>query len=158
MGYEIKMLVGKQCLNGKELVLNKEKPFSDGSGFPYKRDGKGNYVETGRAEAWFQIYAEIDLCKWGYQKDAFNDLVTKSHDEKRAKKEVIYFYGTDGNTRITEDCYGAQMFPVPIKDALKALKASEDKSAPYRRATWAIALLESMVGDPEELGVMFYGH
>lgn len=157
MGYEIKMLVGKTALHGMEHELDKENPFKDGSGFPYKKDKRGDYIETGRKEAWFQIMAEVDLCKLGYQEDVLNRLIDQSHDKKRAEKEVVYFYGTDGNTRYMQDRYDSPMFAVPIKKVLDAMKQTEGAKT-YRRLVWAIALLEAMASDEEQLEVMFWGH
>lgn len=68
MGYEIKMLVGKSCLRAKEIERDMSKPYSDGSGYEYKRDEKGEIVYTGREEVWFQVMAEVDLSKLGYQR------------------------------------------------------------------------------------------
>jgi hypothetical protein len=48
--------------------------------------------------------------------------------------------------------------PLPIKIALDAMKKSIDKTNPYRRIEWAIALLEEMSKDKEQLEVIFWGH
>ena len=157
MGYETKIIIGKSTTPTPEWEEDKEHPFDDGSGFPYKMDKLGREIPTGRMETYFSVYAELDLCKLGYQDDELNRLAQKSHDKAKGK-QFWFFYGTDGNTRITEDSYGAGMTPMPIGKVLKAMKASIDKDDPYRRLAWAIALLESMAKDSEGLEVLFYGH
>lgn len=159
MGYEIKLLIGKSCLHGEEIARDLKHPFKDGSGFPLKKDKKGEYVKTGRKEAWFQTMAEVELCKLGYQNDALNRLIDATHKKARecAKKEVLYFYGTDGNTQITEDRYGDPIRAAPIANVYDAMKAAHGKSD-YRRVKWALALLAEMVNDSEKLEVVFYGH
>ena len=155
MGYETKLIIGKATSQPRpELERDLSKPYSDGSGFECKMDDKGRYVETGRLEYYFSVYATIDLCKLGYQDDALNRLAKKSH--KGSKSKVYFFY--EGDKEMREDCYGEKMFPVPVAKVLKAMKASIDPQEPYRRLEWAIALLESMVNDSEEIQVLFYGH
>jgi hypothetical protein len=160
MGYEIRLLIGKSCLHGDELARDRDHPFEDGSGFPYLKDKKGEYVKTGRKQAWFQIMAEVEMCKLGYQNDALNNLIDQVHSEAKAKrdKEMWYIYGLDGNTQFDEDRHGDALRPTPIKDVLKAAKASLIKKEPYRRLVWAIALLKSMADDAEGLEVIFWGH
>lgn len=157
MGYEIKMIVGKTALSGSpEYAQDKSKPFDDGSGFEWQRDERGNPVPTGRTMHWFQEMAMVDLCKLGYQDDALNRLIADSH--KKAKTDplnVHYFFGSDGNTQITEDRYGSGMTPVPIADVLAAMEKYADY---YRRTRWALALLRSMEEDAEGLEVLFFGY
>lgn len=159
MGYEITLIIGKTCLEGDELERDLEHPFADESGHPYKKDANGDYVKTGRRESYFMQMAEVDLCKVGYQSDAFNRLVDKTHEAaKSGKAKCVYFiYGADGNTRLEEDRYEMPLWPVAIADVLLALVPSHPKGS-YRRTDWAIALLSAMADDPEGLEVIFYGH
>lgn len=158
MGYEIKMIVGKTGLAMPEWKRSNRR-YEDDSGYEPERDDKGNIVYTGRNEHWFQVMAMIDLCKLGYQDDPLNRIIAQSHKHAKdtTKTDVWFYYADDGNTHINEDHYGAAMSPVPVKDVLAAMKQSADATK-YRRLIWAIALLESMSTDPEDLEVMFFGH
>jgi len=143
MGYETKIIIGRVGMSNKELEHDPAKPYADG-----------------RMEHYFSVYAMLDLCKLGYQDDALNRLQTKSHAQARAKikTDVHYFYGEDGNLAIKEDRYSDGLWPMPIKEVLAAMKKSLIKNDPYRRLVWAIALLEAMQDDGEDLRVLFYGH
>lgn len=156
MGYEMKLIIGKASgLKSPEHILDMDKPFSDGSGYEYKKDASGNYALTGRTATFFQVMAEIDLCKIG--SGPLSSLVVKAHKmAKEAADCCFYFFGTtDGNKEAKEDHYEDKLHPVPIADVLTALKEEGDT---YRRYSWVIALLEAMKDDPEELQVMFWGH
>lgn len=156
MGYEIKMMVGKSSVLGAEHVRDEKNPFDDGSGFPYLKDEKGEYVMTGRTEIWFQIMAEVDLCKLGYADDALNRLISKSHKDANDEKLFVWsVYGLDGNTAFKEDRYGDRMRSVPIREVLAAMEEHSDE---YRRIKWAKTLLRSMADDSEELEVLFWGY
>jgi len=161
MGYEINLLVGKSRLREDELQKDMDHPFEDGIGHPYKKDDKGNYITTGRKQSWFQIMAQVDLCRLGYQDDPLNSFINSWHERaiELKDREVTYFYGLgDGDKKITEDGYGTPIIAAPIKGCLEAMKQSHNPSDPYRRFEWALALLESMEKDPEALEVVFYGH
>lgn len=158
MGYEIKLYVGKPCLEGDEHARDMDQPYCDGSGYHYKKDEKGNFVPTGRREKYFMVMAMIDLCKLGYQDDALNKLIAQSFEMGKTNKDKLFHYFYDGNEQVTEDCYGATFWPVPVRYVLDAMKTVQDKDDPYRRLTWAIALLEAMKDDSEQLEVLFYGH
>lgn len=157
MGYEIKAYIGKTDSDGNEWALTKKR-YKDGSGFePQKKDGQ--IVYTGRTSHWFQVYAMIDLCKLGYQDDALNRLISDTFKRAKdvSKTDYHFFYGTDGNTEIKEDRYGAPVGVAPLKTVLKAMQSTEDAKT-YRRLVWAIALLKSMSKDGEQLEVLFYGY
>jgi hypothetical protein len=161
MGYEIKMIVGRSTPQMSDEWARSKTPYKDLSGFEPKRDSKGNIVRTGRKLQWFMPYAEINLCKIGYREDdPLNKLIDETHQKVNAgnKNHAFYFYGIDGNIEQTADRYGQKFLPVPVKTVLHAMKASQRKSEPYRRLAWAIALLEAMKDDAENLEVIFYGH
>lgn len=160
MGYEIKMMIGKSSVRGPEYEHDMSKPFSDGSGYENKRDEKGNLLPTGRELIWFQIMAEVDLCKLGYQDDSLNRLIQKSHDDAKADaKHSYYVYGLDGNMEFSEDRYGSKLSPVPVTDVLAAMNESHPtENSEYRRTKWAKSLLAAMVDDSEQLEVMFWGY
>ncbi len=159
MGYEIKLIIGKASnVKSDEREKDLTKPYDDGSGYECKKDKDGNDVLTGRTLVWFNVMAELDLCKLGYQDDQLNRLIAQSHNTAKANPKTVHeFYGTtEGNQAATEDRYGSGLWPVPIRDVLTAIAGVEDQE--YRRLKWAKALLESMADDPEELQVMFWGH
>ncbi len=164
MGYEIKLLIGKSCLERDELEKDMTKPFDDGSGHEYKRDTNGEYIKTGRKEHWFQTMAEIDLCQLGAQGDALNRLIDETQAEAKAVagEKVWYFYGTgDRNTEIKEDQYGVPFMPVGIRAVHGAIRLTMEKSHESRncrRLIWAEALLRSMKEDTESLECIFFGH
>lgn len=159
MGYEIKLIIGKSGHEAPELELDKSKPFSDGSGFEYKKDGRGNPVKTGRTSVYFSEYVRIGLCKLGYQDDALNRLISRTQETGGKNKSLRFYYIYNGNTRVSEDCYSSNFWPVEIRKVLNALKRSHPKRKnSYRRTNWAIDLLSSMVDDDEGLEVIFYGH
>jgi len=102
-------------------------------------------------QSWFHVYAEIDLSKIG------NCPLGTLMSENQTKKPVVYWYGIDGDTTITEDKYGESYLPIPIKLVVKALEkcvAGDD----YMRFKWALALLKSMQDDTEDITVLAYGH
>lgn len=159
MGYEIKLIIGKSGMEGPEFERDKSKPFKDGSGFEYKTDKRGQPVKTGRTGVYFSEYARLDLCKLGYQEDALNKLISKTHETGRKSKSLRFYYVYKGDIQESDDCYGDSLWPVPIREVLDALKKSHPKGKDsYRRTDWAIDLLSSMVDDSEGLEVIFYGH
>lgn len=99
---------------------------------------------------FFMIYAQVDLSKTG----------SYSHVSKLAAHHkgnpTVYWY-FDGNTRETEDGYGDKPIPLPIGTVLEALQ-KDVKTDDYRRFKWAMALLEAMKDDKEQLSVLLYGH
>lgn len=152
MGYETRLIIGRAGTPSDEIKTG-ELTISDGEAYrPYLKDEFGRYIKTGRTEVYFMEYASIDLCKCGY------DSEISKIDWKNTDKNIFwYYYGSDGNTPIIEDCYGGKSEPVPIKDVIAALE-KDVESSEYRRFKWALALLKSMDDDSEELTVMFYGH
>ena len=130
MGYELKLIIGKTS----SVTWTK--------------------LPTG-TETWFQDMARLNLCKIGA--GALSHLVTATQKGSKCPKHTLYFYSDDGNTQITEDKYGAPFKAVPVKRVLDAIKIDQKKDK-YRRFTWAIALLKSMVKDPDGLEVIFFGY
>ena len=156
MGYEIRAYIGKTVRSYPEWQLT-DVPYPDGSGFHPARDEHGKVMHTDRTEHPFLVYAMVDMCKLGYQDDPLNDLIGKSFRlAKERPKDVHFFYGSDGNTPIKEDSYGAAMHPVPLAELAAAMAAMPDMS--YRRLGWIKALIDAMAGDQEQLSVMFFGY
>lgn len=171
MGYEIRLRVVHPYSPSPEW--KRGKPYIEGEGknarleFEWvkkgkEKDGSDKYVETGRTEISMGQVATIDLCKMG--EGPFMDMVTK-HQLKRAPRNAVYkWFGDDGNTLNEEDSYGTYCKPVKLEVVLKALeaeRAKEEKEGDYRyrRLTWALDLLRSMVKTPsDEFMVVFEGH
>ena len=158
MGYEIKLYIGKTHSDREEIARDMSKPYEDGSGFEYQKDTKGEYIKTGRIEKYFSIYAMVDLCKCGYDSKTYA-LSGKSHKlgNENKDKYFYYFYGSDGNSQVVEDRYGDYMHAIPIQDVIDALIVDSQEDE-YRRYKWAIALLNSMNTDQENLEVLFFGY
>ncbi len=117
---------------------------------PYLKDKAGDIELTSKKITWFRIYATVDLCKCGYESNIHNiDHINKD--------ESHFWYWYDGNGETSKDCYGDKLKPIPIKEVVEALR-KDTKKDDYRRFKWALALLESMQNDKEDLTVLFYGH
>lgn len=91
-------------------------------------------LDKNRPLAWLQVMGMIDCSVLG------DGLVSET-----VTKEGIpaYFFGTDGDTKITEDRYGSKLVAVPIKQVIEGLKkllATEK----YSRAQHAYDMLRSM--------------
>jgi hypothetical protein len=124
MGYETKLIIG------------------------VKREDYGH-----KKPSWFDVYAEIDLCKCGYG----SHISALNQNSDKTKPEV-YWYGYDGNTEFTKDRYDSCPKPVALRHVVHALKA-DCENEDYRRFKWALALLESMEADNENenIEVLFFG-
>jgi hypothetical protein len=83
---------------------------------------------------YFQVFGMLDCSVIGC------DLIS---DEVKAAGIPCYLYGSDGNTEITEDCYGERCKAVPIASVIEVLKALL-KREKYSRARWAYDMLKSM--------------
>lgn len=94
--------------------------------------------------------ASIDLCK----SDFYDTQLNKEEDT-----ELVYIYGSDGNTEIVEDRYGKRLYAIEPKKVLKFMQ-NANKTAKYRRYNAAIPLLKSLIKDfkDEELTCILYGH
>ena len=93
--------------------------------------------------------ASIDLCK----SDFYDTQLNKEEDT-----ELVYIYGSDGNTAITTDRYGSRLYAVNPKKVLKFMQ-NANKTAKYRRYNAAIPLLKSLIKDfGSEITCILYGH
>jgi hypothetical protein len=85
-----------------------------------------------------KIVGMIDLCKVGGGE--FMSLREKCLDSQ-AGESTHYFYADDGDTQITEDCYGDPIVELDPEEVLRALK-TDNTNEPYRRFEVAIGMLE----------------
>lgn len=94
--------------------------------------------------------ASIDLSKSHFPDTQLN---------KEEDTELVFIYGSDGNTEIVEDRYGSRLYAVNPKKVLNFMQ-EHNKKERYRRYTAAIALLKSLIKDfrYEELTCILYGH
>jgi len=136
MGYEIKLIIGKDA--GEKQV------DMDYGTTPPK--------ETGKLCTYFITFAEIDMCKMPYD----GEFHKRMESWKNVDPDHFWFKYGAGDTILKEDLYGDTWVPQKISVVLDALKAEKDQD--YRRTKWAIALLESMVDDYENLSVLVYGY
>ena len=163
MGYEIKLIIGKEGHPSTELK-HEDQAILDGNlaYFPIQKDKKGNFIETGRVEVYFQVYAMVDLSKPGI------DCHLLKLDWKNTDTRIVWYFYEDGNTQVKQDDYGDLSKPIPVADVITALKKdfkeSLDKypgfegdpdSGGYRRFKWAIALLKVMDTNTQ---VLLHGH
>jgi hypothetical protein len=154
MGYETRLIIGRSCHTSDEIERG-DLVIEDGETCrPWLKDGKGEFIKTGRKATYFMVYAEIDLCKCGYLSE-INKLDRINKDESHFWE----WYGSgDGNKEITEDAYGEKPKPLPLSVVVDALE-KDAKDNDYRRFKWALGLLKSMQDDAEEnLSVLLYGH
>lgn len=101
------------------------------------------------SDGWVSVVGMVDLCKIGRGK--VSEINSKDGPEG-------FIYADDGNTHITEDCYGSKIRIHPAKDFLKALKA-DNKVEKYRRYDIAIAALTAALkGFGDDLVVVLYGY
>jgi hypothetical protein len=103
---------------------------------------------------WFSVCSMIDLSKPGYSSNII-----------KVKGEVpVYFYGTDGNTKITEDRYGEKLMAVKAQTLLDALEKDFKESKKdyggkgYRRFEMAVDLLKVFIKRFNNPMAVLFGH
>lgn len=151
MGYETRLLIGVDSSLTEDDCVYGDLIIEDGEAYrPIKKDEEGTLLKTGRKATWFKIYASIDLCKCGY-KSKINDIDNANNDENH------YWYWYEGSERTSEDAYGRELKPISANTVIAALK-KDVESYNYRRFKWALALLESMTDDSENISVLLCGY
>jgi hypothetical protein len=160
MGYDVRLLIGETCnaLNRPEWERETEPKIDNGYlWYPYKKDAKDNYIETGRVESIFMTVAMVELCKTGYS-GAVMKLIEKTDKEAKANTKLVYKWYRDGNTLDETDCYGAKKIPIAMDVVIAAIQ-KDNKGEGYRRFDWALGLLNAMQKtSPNEFQVILYGH
>ena len=157
MGYDTHIVVVQECSPMAEYQLDKTKPYSDGSGYPAKKDENNHHIKTGRNEIALLDIASIDLCKIGdsHLNKVHGDALAKAKEHQTEK--FYYRYGSN-NSKITEDPYGDPLCVAPMADCLEALQKDCNEDG-YRRNEWALALLTSIEDSDvsDKFSVAFYG-
>lgn len=97
------------------------------------------------------VLAMFDMCKMGSLIDVFE------------KKTDLYFYGSDGNTRILEDMYGDPIREAKIEDVIDVLEEAVENGDNYRRIFPLLAALKTFYEQQEDgiwdkLAVLHYGY
>ena len=131
MGFEVKIVVGKSTDTIK---------------------GMGDDADKN----WFQIMGMVDICKPGHGSELAK-LCGNIAQDIDAPNVYLYAPMGDGDMTVTEDCYGTKLQAFPLSMVLDALYADSNNDS-YRRFKWALALLESMQDDIENLEVVLYGY
>lgn len=102
--------------------------------------------------AYNEVIATFDLCKMGYERyggKTFRDLFTLPLDGD--------MYGDDGETLITEDCYGDPVEGAELSDVLKWLRKF-NRDDDYWRAKVFQKLLEQFAKHDDTLYCYHYGY
>lgn len=165
MGYELKLYIGeiRKDYPDLEYVKDLNNPFTDGSGYPHKKDENDQLIPTGRIKYWLNIFGMIDLCKVGYN-SPLSTFVQEKFKEANDNKEksFVYFYGTDGNTEIFEDKYGDYLAVAPLTEIYGKLLETIEQDSDYRRYAWTKGFIEGVLsntkGYQEEIFGVFYGY
>jgi len=99
---------------------------------------------------WASVITVYDLSKAG------EDFVSKV----RAFPDTdCYIYADDGNTRITEDCYGDKLKEIPLNEMIAILAYEIGANSYYRRFKPILGLLMAFnPNDWDNLVVLHYGH
>ncbi len=118
-----------------------------------------NFYETEESKGlqYFREYASVDLCKPGNDSSFLQAIRQAKENDNDLKPVYLYAPMGDGDTQVVKDKYDDKLFPIPIQDALDALRKDNERD-PYRRFKWAVALLESMAEDSENLFVISWGY
>lgn len=98
-----------------------------------------------------RVLAMFDMCKMGSLINVFE------------KKTDLYFYASDGNTRILEDMYGAPLREATVEDVIDVLEEAVENGDDYRRIFPLLAALKTIYEQQEdnrwgELAVLHFGY
>jgi hypothetical protein len=105
---------------------------------------------------WAQIIGMVDMCKLGYD----GSLVSALGKQSTGWKGYIpYFFGTDGNSMVFEDCYGDGLGVHDPKEVMKAAHAMYQDEESYRRLAPFIGMVAgALQHDWSNLVVLSYGY
>ena len=117
----------------------------------------GNYESE--KPKWFDVVAEMSLSKIGSKSELMKLIVSEKERLKEDDARDVYFYASDGNTKIVKDKYGEKLFTIPLEKVLEAV-CIDDKLDDYRRIRlFGDLLLSFKVNWGEEgVEVVFFGY
>lgn len=111
--------------------------------------------------SYVSVIAMFDLCKMG----SGGPFAEMRRRHPAPAEPAFFFYGTDGDTRITGDPYGDNLQPLPLDEVVDALKAEialgDSCGDVYRRLMPAYALFAAMLHNRaqwSDVVVLHYGH
>jgi hypothetical protein len=105
--------------------------------------------DDGRTYA--SVLAMFDMCKMGSLINVFE------------KNTDLYFYGSDGNTKIVEDMYCDPIREATLEDVIDVLEEAVENGENYRRIFPLLAALKTFYGQKEDgiwdkLAVLHFGY
>jgi hypothetical protein len=102
--------------------------------------------------SWFQVWGMFDIRKPSYE----SRICKLALDGDTGAP--IYFYGLDGNTEVTHDCYDKRLKAISLQSAYDAL-VEDSKDDDYRRYRVAADLLRSVLDNSGgQMSVVLYGY
>lgn len=114
----------------------------DGDTKTYVNNSKKVSTEDIIERSYCNLVAMVDLCKSGLR---LNHL----------PKSDYYFYDSDGNNPVVEDRYGEFLRESSLTEFIDILESADSN---YRRFSTALAVAKSMLGDYNDVKVLYYGH
>lgn len=107
------------------------------------------FVVRKGATNWAEVIGMIDLCK-AY---AVSDKMRNYPDTE------YYIYSNDGNTKITEDCYGKPLKEIPLDDAINIIKQAWKNDSDYDRYYIALQMLMAFKNSAyNNVVILHYGY
>lgn len=105
---------------------------------------------------YFSEIARLDICKMDY-KGAFHSLLGKS-----SSIDKEYVWDDNGNTKITEDCYGERLKKMSLSDIVTSF-GQEVEDDTYRRLRPALIFFKTLLEQQEkglwrEIVILHYGY
>ncbi len=94
------------------------------------------------------VIAAFDLCKCGLHRRQFRDT-------------EYAFYADDGNTLVTEDCYGDTLGELTVDEVIKLIEQQQATCPEYRRWNPCLTMLRSFSREQykwHNLAVLHFGH
>lgn len=109
---------------------------------------KSDHIEQNGLR-WGDTIAVFDLCK----------SYPVSDKMRHYPPADCYVYADDGNTMITEDCYGEPLREIPLKDTIQIIQEATEQDGYYRRYAPLLGLLKGFKEeDWDKLVVLHYGY
>ena len=110
----------------------------------------GRLFADGGEEYYLDQIASVDVCSPGYD----SGLYRLSNADSGP---YVYFYGTDGNTRYTTDCYDKRLTAINIDTAIDALERDCENDNYVRLHIALHTLLAVKKGYPDAV-IVLYGY